>query len=308
MIRRLRFLTAKLGIQFLRLSGAYSGYWNYWRTTLFDYAEDRGIHILPVHYYSPIPDMSDGVGRRRSNSINGINLDLATGTARAVSLLRAFQEELSFFFADPRPYDPKNSAFHPLDAAILFAMIRESRPKHIIEIGSGMSTLVMQAALKNARDNSTELRCIEPFVPSYLKAKQDQITEVIEKPLQEVDIELFKRLKAGDILFIDSTHVARFDSDVVYEILEILPILSSGVIVHIHDIFLPDDYPAKWISEDRFFWNEQYMLQAFLSMNKDYKIEIPLHAIKQELSDMVLGLPIFEETGAPPTSLWMRRL
>jgi predicted O-methyltransferase YrrM len=308
MIRRLRFLTAKIGIQFLRLSGAYSGYWNYWRTTLFDYAEDRGIHILPVHYYSPIPDMSDGVTGRRLNRINGIDLDLAGGTARAVSLLIAFQEEISSFFANPRPYDPNNSAFHPLDAAVLFAVIRDLRPKQIIEIGSGMSTLVMQAALKNAHDNSTELRCIEPFLPSYLKVVQDQITEVIEMPLQKVDIELFRRLQAGDILFIDSTHVARFNSDVVYEILEILPILSSGVIVHVHDIFLPDDYPEKWISEDRFFWNEQYMLQAFLSMNKGYKIEMPLHAIKHELKDAVLGLPIFEETSAPPASLWMRRL
>ena len=221
MVKRLKFLAAKIGIQILRYSGLYSGYFNYWRTTLFDYAEERGIHILPVHYYSPIPKRSDGFRHRRVNSLSGVDLDLVSGADLAASLLGLFHQELSSFFDNPKPYDPRNGAFHPLDAAILFSIIRKNRPKRIIEIGSGMSTLVMQAALRSAHDHSIDLKCIEPFLPDYLRGKQDRITEVIEKPLQDVDINMFRLLEAGDILFIDSTHVARFDSDVIYELLEI---------------------------------------------------------------------------------------
>jgi hypothetical protein len=104
---------------------------------------------------------------------------------------------------------------------------------------------------------------IEPFLPSYLRPASPHISNIIEKPLQDVGLDKLERLEANDIFFIDSTHVVRYGSDVVYEILEILPSLCPGAIIHIHDIFLPDDYPEQWLSQDRYSWNEQYMLRPF---------------------------------------------
>src|SRR5262249_2682880 len=133
-----------------------------------------------------------------------------------------------------------------------------------------------------------------------------EISNIIESPLQEVPLSPFQDLEAGDILFIDSTHVVRFDSDVVYEILEILPVLKPGVVIHVHDIFLPNDYPNEWLKESRFFWTEQYMLQAFLSMNPHFSIDLPVNAISTRLSpDITSMLP---KSSVYPASFWIRRI
>jgi predicted O-methyltransferase YrrM len=267
---------------------------------MFDFAERKGIHILPVHYYTPIPTRADIDRKRRRNHMAGIDLNLETGIRRAALLLDRYQTGIENLFSGNVGFDPANAGFHPLDAAVLYATVREARPARIVEIGSGMSTFAISAAIRDG-EISAKFTCIEPFLPTYLKNNLLITNEVIESSLQDVPIEIFEQLSAGDILFIDSTHVARFDSDVVYEILEILPILKPGVIVHVHDIFFPDDYPIDWISKHRYFWNEQYMLQAFLSMNREFKIEIPIHAIKS-------FLPYLEHSAVEPASLWLRRI
>jgi predicted O-methyltransferase YrrM len=305
-MHKLRSAIAKVGVYALRLSGFYDGYWQHWRGELFDYAEKSGLHILPVHYYTPIPTQSDFSRRRRKNNMAGIDLDIPAGLARATTLLDKYKNQIMSFLSGPNEYDAKNSSFHPLDAAILYASISEARPKRVIEIGSGMSTFVIAAALRDGGMTETIFTCIEPFPPDYLKRNREGISEIIERPLQEVPLPKFRELEAGDILFIDSTHVVRFDSDVVYEILDILPTLKPGVIIHVHDIFFPDDYPESWLQQHRFFWTEQYMLQAFLSMNRHFKIEIPVNAIKPELSPNELLLPSASTIEA--VSLWMRRI
>ena len=301
---KLRSLVAKVGLNALRLSGFYDGYWKHWRGEIFDYAEKIGIHALPVHFYTPIPTHLDFSRQRRPNRMAGIDLDIPAGAARADMLLDKYKERITRFLKGPNDYDRTNSGFHPLDAALLYASVSEARPKRIIEIGSGMSTFVITNALHDAGLTETHFTCIEPFLPDYLKRNRQGISEIIERPLQEVPLNKFKELEAGDILFIDSTHVVRFDSDVVYEILEILPILKQGVIVHVHDIFLPDDYPESWLKQSRFFWNEQYMLQAFLCMNPNFKIEIPVHAVKKTLRPDELLQPAGSSVEA--ASLWMR--
>lgn len=298
----LRHFLARTGIRMLRASRAYSGYWEPWKfPSLFGFAEENGIHILPVHYYTPIPPAADLARPRRPNSMVGVNLDLNQGAAAASMLLSSYKDGIAALMSGAHDYKANNSSFAPLDAAVLYGMIREHKPKRIVEIGSGMSTLVMMAAIKDGA-LSTELTCIEPYLPEYLRPKTNSISKLIEKPLQDVPLDLFSSLEAGDILFIDSTHVVRFDSDVVYEILELLPRLPAGVIVHVHDIFFPDDYPPAWLAEHRFFWAEQYMLQAFLSMNKDYSISIPLHAVQRQV-----GTDFIPSTDAEVTSLWLRR-
>lgn len=293
---------AKLGINAFRLSGFYNGYWNHWRGPIFDYAEERGIHVLPTHYYSPIPSQED-LSRKAANRLRGLKIDVREGAATANALLQKYVSGIQSLITSS-DYKPTNAGFGPLDAAILYASIREAQPGRIIEIGSGMSTFVMVAAIRDG-NLVTNLTCIEPFLPPYLRDNNEFISQIIEQPLQDVALSMFETLDAGDILFIDSTHVARYGSDVVYEILEILPILKPGVIVHVHDIFLPDDYPESWLKKQRFFWNEQYLLQAFLCMNPHFKIEIPVHAIQR----MVLPIASQDNNDAAiPASFWMRRI
>jgi hypothetical protein len=208
----------------LSFSGFYNGYWQHWRGDIFDYAEKAGVHVLPVHYYSPIPTQSDFARPRRKNKMAGIDLDIPVSVARARGLLDKYKDRITSFLDRPSGYDPNNSSFHPLDAAVLFASICEAKPKRIIEIGSGMSTFVICGALRDANLDQTRFSCIEPFLPPYLRDAPSEISEILESPLQDVPLEKFRELEAGDILFIDSTHVVRFDSDVVYEILDILPV------------------------------------------------------------------------------------
>ena len=183
-MHKVRSTIAKVGVHALRVSGFFDGYWQHWRGDLFDYAEKNGIHILPVHYYSPVPAKSDFARQRRKNNMAGVDLDVPAGLVRANTLLERYKEHFGSFLKSSRGYDPKNSGFHPLDAAILYAMVREVRPKRIIEIGSGMSTFVIAGALRDAGSTETAFTCIEPFVPEYLKANRDGITEIIEQPLR----------------------------------------------------------------------------------------------------------------------------
>jgi len=233
----------------------------------------------------------------------GVDIDASKGAAQANDLIAAYRPGIDRLVNGETEYNPKNKGFNPLDAAILYAMIRRNKPRRIVEIGSGMSTVVILSAIRDGRITSS-LTCIEPYLPDYLEQHRDEITEIIEKPLQEVSPDLFTGLERDDVLFIDSTHVVRFDSDVVYEVLEILPQLKEGVIVHVHDIFFPDNYPENWLTRFRYFWAEQYMLQAFLCMNHSFKIEVPLHAVKN-----LVSLENFLENDETPTgSLWMRRV
>lgn len=299
-------MLAKLSIAGLQVSGIYDSYFGQWRSGIFDYAESKGLHILPAHYYTPIPTKHDYARARRRNSLSGLELDSKAGANRVNGLVELYKSDLGFLKGSP-DYSPSNQALAPLDAAVLYTSVRQAKPFRIIEIGSGYSTLVIAKAIRD-ENCKTHFTCIEPFLPAYLEPTPSGVSEVIETALQQVPISRFKELDAGDILFIDSTHVVRYDSDVVYEILEILPSLKPGVIIHVHDIFLPDDYPEEWLQQHRFFWNEQYMLQAFLSMNPFFKIEIPVHAVKSILSDETNNIVPPSTSGAFTTSLWMRKV
>ena len=159
------------------------------------------------------------------------------------------------------------------DSEILYNMIRHFKPARIIEIGSGYSTLMAINAIKvnkaNDPDYLCEHICIEPFENDWLE--QTDVVIMREK-VEETNHDLYKSLGANDILFIDSSHMIRPQGDVLFEYLEILPQLNSGVIVHIHDIFTPRDYLTEWVVHENRFWNEQYLLEAFLSNNKDFRV------------------------------------
>jgi predicted O-methyltransferase YrrM len=301
---RLRELAAKVGVLALKSSGFFDGYWAHWRGPFFDYAEAKGLHILPVHYYSPVPR----IGSVSPRTATGVPIDLDQNKAKLQNLLQKYDVELSELFENSR-YDAMNGAFGALDAAALYCMLRDLKPKRIIEIGSGHSTLVTAAAIRTSQAEDRTYRpnftCIEPFLPEYLQDTPAEVSEVVPAALQIVPLELFTSLTAGDLLFIDSTHVASFGSDVLYEYLTILPALAEGVVVHIHDVFLPHDYPERWLREHRFFWNEQYVLEALLLMNPSFRVELAVHAAAEQIERTPTILRHWSEV--QPASFWISR-
>jgi hypothetical protein len=168
----------------------------------------------------------------------------------------------------------KNCSYPITDALILFSMIRDLKPKRIIEIGSGFTSALMMDINERFFKNKIDITFIEPY-PELLIKKMDEDDKsrykIIKNGVQFVSIDIFKTLKKGDILFIDSTHVSKFNSDVNYELFNILPELNSGVIIHFHDTFDGFEYPIKWLS-DGWAWNEDYLLRAYLIGNVGYEV------------------------------------
>lgn len=310
---------ARCGVRLLKASGLYEGYWNHWRTDLFDYAERNGLHILPVHYYSPVPKVGTLNGDLWSDrtACHGIDLRLDEGESLLRRMGARFGGEFAGFplesSGDPRAFYLDNGAYGSGDAEIWYGMIREFKPARIIEIGCGHSTLVAGMAIaQNAGEDpgwKCEYTCVEPHLPAYLNPVPAFVTEVVERPVQAVPLEVFGSLEAGDILFIDSTHVVSLGSDAVYEYLEILSRLREGVIVHIHDIFLPDEYPEAWAKSSRFFWNEQYLLHAFLLYNDAFEVVLASHAIaRMRPSVFADSMPLRIASHNFPSSFWIRKV
>mgnify|MGYP001367840184 CR=1 FL=1 len=233
------------------------------------------------HFYSPIPNLDDVKKReniifdKSSNKIEGIDL------REDVQLL--FFEKLAEYYKD-MPFGEKkreglryffeNTAFSYADGIFLHTIIRHLKPKRIIEVGSGYSSCVTLDTNEIFFNNAIECTFIEPYpqlLESLIKEDDKKNVKIISKNLQEVDLEEFSKLEAGDILFIDSTHVSKIDSDVNYIFFKLLPYLKKGVYIHFHDIFFPFEYPKNWIYEGR-AWNEDYLMRAFLQYNNSFEI------------------------------------
>ncbi|WP_299323380.1 class I SAM-dependent methyltransferase [Parasphingopyxis sp.] len=235
----------------------------------------------PGHYYSPIVDPE--AIRDRFNIDRGRSIEtLPALNVSAAELQERFQQVAPFIGKHKFPehktdglryyYD---NGFFPLgDAVMLSAIIAHNKPAKIIEIGSGFSTAAMLDAID--RDGlDTRVMCVEPY-PARLR---ENLTEddakkvtIIESPVEATDPALYSTLEAGDILFIDSTHVLKTGSDVCFELFEILPVLKPGVLVHFHDIHYPFEYTDSWVFEFRRSWNEIYAVRAFLMYNDRFKI------------------------------------
>jgi hypothetical protein len=166
-----------------------------------------------------------------------------------------------------------NGNFESGDAEYWYQLIRWLKPRRLFEVGSGSSTLLAMRALRRNAEEDAAYRCrhvcIEPYEAPWLEQAG---VEVVRRRVEELGVEFFAELSAGDLLFIDSSHVIRPQGDVLFEYLQLLPSLRQGVIVHVHDIFSPRDYLRRWLEEEVKFWNEQYLLEAFLAHNASWKI------------------------------------
>lgn len=269
--------------------------------------------LLPVqdHYYQPLVNPKKYLQHslRDDRPLPGLDLN----TEEQLALLAQFNyiEELKQF---PLAKQPKgtfyynNGFYEGGDAEYLYSMIRHFKPRKIIEIGSGYSTMMAQNALQKNKSEDANYRyeqiCVEPYEQHWLE--KTGVT-VLRERVESINKNVFVQLEANDILFIDSTHVIRPQGDVLFEYLEILPILKPGVIVHIHDIFTPKDYPDAWIIEEHRLWNEQYLLEAFLTFNSKFKILAALnylsHNYRKEFSEKN---PIYAQQGnCEPGAFWM---
>lgn len=261
-----------------------SNYQKYFR--LF---EAEGIHLTPVHFYVPIPDtrtLGDALFKSESK-LPGIAMNDKAQIDLLTKQFPEFREEYNRIpydaTGDPFAYYFNNEFFSGIDACVLYCMVRHFRPNLIVEVGSGFSTLLSaQAARKNG---NTEIISIEPYPSEVLRKGFPGLTQLLTNRVQDTDLSLFERLGPSDILFIDSSHIVQIGSDVNFLLLEVLPRLRPGVIVHIHDIYLPAAGRRDWVMDGIRFWNEQYLLQAFLIMNKDFDVLFANHYLAGRYSD-----------------------
>jgi predicted O-methyltransferase YrrM len=210
---------------------------------------------------------------------------------------------------DPKEFYSTNPAFSPHDAWALQAMLRHQRPGQMVELGSGWTSLLAARVNREFLDRKMKLTCVDPYLQQFLRSGVDGITEIVERGAEDLPLSFFEELEAGDILFIDSTHTVKTGSDVVYLFGEVVPRLQPGVIVHIHDIFLPGEYPPQWVLSG-WSWNEQYLVQAFLAFNREFEVLLSLGWLAHRHPEVVeAAVPDFESFyPGRGGSLWLRRV
>jgi hypothetical protein len=233
------------------------------------------------HFYSPYPDQAE-IDRRAeaifdtSKDPLGIDLRVDEQFALFDQLATLLEDDLPFPAdkGDEFRYYFDNPAYAWSDGMILHAMLRHIRPRRIVEVGSGYSSAMTLDTTERWLDGDVELVFVEPYTEllnSLLRPGDEQRVTVLEQAVQEVDLETFTSLAAGDVLFIDSTHVSKAGSDVNHLYFEVLPRLAEGVWVHVHDIFHPFEYSEAWVREGR-AWQEAYVLRALLMFSDTFEI------------------------------------
>jgi hypothetical protein len=248
------------------------------------------VGVLPIRdqYYQPLINprkyLQKSLGEPRVLPGVQWNID------EQLDLLKKFhyQDELATIpleqkAAQPLAFYYNNPSLCAADAEFLYNIIRHFKPRRVIEIGCGYSTrLAVQAEKKNQAENSAhscDHICIEPYEMPWLEQLD---VKVLRSKVEDLPVSTFSSLQAGDILFIDSSHMIRPQGDVLFEFLEILPMLNPGVLVHVHDVFSPRDYLKEWIVDQHCQWNEQYLLEAFLSFNSQFRIIGAVNLLKKD--------------------------
>lgn len=283
----------------------------------FDLYQKAGFHVTPVHFYQPIPDttaLPEALWTRRSELV-GIDLhvdrqlgvfedpDLPTIVDGYYALIERYAREHS---------DVPQTFGTPVDGIMLSYLIHKHRPRRIVEIGSGFSTVIASETCRALGPDMAQSRieAYEPYPRPHLLTDAFPNVTVAKTFAQDIPFETVTSLQPNDILFIDSSHVLATGSDVQYEILELLPRVPKGVIVHVHDIFLPFDYPRDWVVERKTFWTEQYALQAFLTCNTDFQIIWSAGLMKTDHADRLSKHFRYNDPDGrtPGGSLWMQRV
>lgn len=245
----------------------------------FLWLQERGINVTPCHFYWPIPRLNELARSAWPRVQHESQLDYHVGEQKETlrSLIDEYRGEMSFAETAGCPaweYHRNNGLFETVDADIAYALMRRRKPRRIVEVGSGCSTRLLASAVRRntAEGAPCQLVSIDPFPDAVLCGGIEGLSHVLRTPVQQAPEAVFSELAAGDVLFIDSSHVVGVGSDVVHLMLEVLPRLRPGVLVHLHDIFLPMEYPPELVFDGLCFWSEQYLVEAFLLFNREFRI------------------------------------
>lgn len=280
------------------------------RSLGYDIVKLRNVHLVepekwpPGHFYSVIPDLLEVLERAstifsKTARVHEIDMNME----RQILILKDFfgmREETPFYSREKRiRFDIENGFFSYSDAPILHYMMRRLRPKRIIEIGSGYSSACMLDTSEIYLDNAVDFTFIEPHsdrLRQCLLERDLERIQILEQPVQEVDLEIFATLQSGDLLFIDSSHVIKVGSDLQTVFFEVLPMLKPGVCIHFHDVLYPFRYSEERVMQDGTFWNEAYLLRAFLMYNRAFEVTFSLNYLinvcLSELGDLLDFLPL----------------
>jgi predicted O-methyltransferase YrrM len=287
------------------------------RATPIAEVQRRGWHFEQLDFYSALNDFEFLEENRDlwhdRPMPRGIDWDLE-GEVAKLRQIAPFARELADVPEDAPPGPPRfhwrNNFWTGTDAFVHYCLMRDAKPRRVVEIGCGWSSLLLAQALgENEREGSPQVAVdqVEPYPRTELLSALPDHWNLHEAILQRAPMSLFEELEDGDVCFYDGSHIVKPGSDVVWFFAEVIPRLKPGVIVHLHDIFWPAEYPDEWIFERGQTWNEQYMLQAFLMYNSDFKPLLCnpalMHFHQAELEDLFAAVAPVSGSG----SLWMRR-
>jgi predicted O-methyltransferase YrrM len=235
----------------------------------------------PGHFYSPLPSAAEVAAALARGGFGPPFAGVDLNEAEQAALLEKFA---GYYPEQPFPEKPAegwrfyldNPSYGHFDAIMLYAMLRHLSPRRIVEVGSGFSSAAMLDLNERLFGGRVALTFIDPDMTrlrTLLRPDDGPRVTLVERMVQDVPLETFDVLEAGDVLFIDSSHVAKVGSDVNRLYFDVLPRLRPGVRVHIHDVAGNLEYPREWFDEGR-AWNEQYVLRAFLMFNRAWRIEL----------------------------------
>jgi predicted O-methyltransferase YrrM len=268
-----------------------------------------GIFPLIDNYYEPQFNFNK-IKKKLSDNRNlpGVEFNLNKQLKKLSSLTYA-NELIKLNLEKKSPnyeFKIRNKFFEHGDAEIYYQLIRYLKPKKILEVGCGHSTLIaLEAIKKNQEANNAycEITCVEPYENNWLEKLN---IKILRKRIEEIKEDYYLNLKSGDILFIDSSHIIRPQGDILKIYLEILPNLKKGVIVHIHDIFTPKNYLEKLIIKENKFWNEQYLVEALITNTDKYEIYLLLNYLKNNAYRKLKNACPYLQINSEPSSLYLK--
>jgi hypothetical protein len=273
-------------------------------------AHALGYEISRRSFYSPLPDRGQLPHDLwdEANPMLGVRFDIEE---QFEFLEQALSQHVPQFTA--RCEDPStgfklwNGTYESVDAETLYAIVRHAHPRLVVEVGSGSSSHVIAMALEDNEDQA-RYRVFDPYpwAASRLTARTD--VQVSAQGACDIPMHEFEALSAGDILFIDTTHTVKTGGDVTHLFLNVLPRLKPGVLVHVHDIFLPWEYRREWVLDQSRAFAEQYLLQAFLAFNTDFEVMLGTHALaRSNPRRLHRSIPSFRP-GVAPGAFWFTRV
>jgi hypothetical protein len=270
----------------------------------------------PGHFYSPVVDIDDihAISESRDRLLAPLPAGIDIDAGRILEMMRRLASYHSHFPFPRNKTEPfrfyfGNAFFGVHDASILFSILLAFRPRRVIEVGCGYSSCLLLDTNEMFFDNKIDLTMVDPSLEELrplFGPKGTGAARLFPNRLQDVPPGIFEELERNDILFIDSSHVAKTGSDVNYYLFRILPFLKPGVLVHVHDVLYPFEYPEAWVREEKRSWNEAYILHAFLQYNSSFGILYWANFVYHRFQDELRALmpACMENEGG---SLWLRR-